>query len=136
MNREKIYRWQKRHPEKHQANVDRHNAKKRVDPELRRRRRDYEARRMYGLTPGELSRLADEQGGACAICGHVPQKEDRAHPRFRRGFASALLHIDHDHVTGKVRALLCGKCNILIGLADEDCDRLTAAIEYLRGHKA
>jgi hypothetical protein len=57
------------------------------------------ARRQSEL-PGAAElydRLLGEQGGVCAICGNPP--------KTRR------LHIDHDHKTGKVRGLLCHRCN-------------------------
>lgn len=40
-------------------------------------------------------------------------------------------HIDHNHITGQVRGLLCNHCNLLIGHAKEDKFRLMQAINYL-----
>lgn len=57
------------------------------------------------------------QGCRCAICGS---------PRGARS-----LHVDHDHTTGKVRALLCGNCNKGIGNFQEDPDLLLAAAMYV-----
>lgn len=130
-----LFRWRAKNPDKWQAIQSRHIEKKRTDPELRRRRRDYEAQRLYGLAPEELQNLVASQEGACAICDCVPQVEDTLHPRYHRGYASAMLHIDHCHATGKVRGLLCGKCNALLGLADENPATLLAAVEYLARHK-
>jgi hypothetical protein len=53
--------------------------------------------RTYGLAPGEYDRMLADQDGRCAICGKQP--------RTKR------LSVDHDHRTGKVRALLCQPCN-------------------------
>lgn len=58
------------------------------------------------------------QGGRCAICGDPP-------PEGRH------LHVDHDHDAGDVRALLCGRCNTMLGLAREDPEILASAIAYL-----
>ena len=43
-----------------------------------------------------------------------------------------VLHIDHCHSSGKVRGLLCLKCNAFIGLAKENINTLVSAIEYLK----
>ena len=53
--------------------------------------------KQLGVTDDEYARLLEAQGGGCAICG--------AKPKTRR------LHVDHDHKTGKVRGLLCHRCN-------------------------
>lgn len=58
--------------------------------------------RTYGLEPGEYERLLEAQGGVCAIC-HV------ATGRSKR------LAVDHRHSDGKVRGILCGPDNIMIG---------------------
>ena len=44
-------------------------------------------------------------------------------------------HIDHDHTTGKIRSLLCHKCNVLLGMSKEDITVLEKAITYLHKHK-
>ena len=59
------------------------------------------------------------QAGRCAICKEFPDQG---------------LCIDHDHLTGKIRALLCRRCNMAIGLMRESASILTAAAEYLRQH--
>jgi hypothetical protein len=65
-----------------------------------------------------------EQGGVCAICG-LPERTQR----------NRLLVIDHDHVTGKVRALLCSQCNRAIGLLCDDPKVVEAAADYIRRHR-
>jgi hypothetical protein len=73
-------------------------------------------RREYGLTEEEYNNMVLSQNNMCAICN---KPSDRT------------LHIDHDHVTGKVRGLLCFNCNLGIGLLQEDLVVLNRAIEYL-----
>jgi len=53
---------------------------------------------------------------SCVICG-----------------SSRRLCIDHDHVTDKIRGILCTKCNAGLGMFDDDADRMMAAINYLKG---
>ena len=59
----------------------------------------------YGLDGWTFQRLVIGQDGACAICG----KPLLFHPEVR---APA---IDHDHVTGKVRGILCQSCSLRVG---------------------
>jgi hypothetical protein len=60
--------------------------------------------------------------GSCEMCGKT---EDELGKK---------LHMDHDHVTGKFRGWLCGRCNGGIGFLNEDVDLLKKAIEYLESH--
>jgi hypothetical protein len=57
------------------------------------------------------------QSGVCAICGG--------------GNGDRRLAIDHDHMTGRVRGLLCSACNRAIGLLRDSPDRFTKAATYL-----
>ena len=45
------------------------------------------------------------------------------------------LHVDHDHSTGKIRALLCSGCNWGIAGFNEEDSRLRLAIKYLKKWK-
>ena len=76
-------------------------------------------RRRYGITKEQYLAMLDEQGGACAICRGAPDGKDKS------------LVVDHDHKTGKVRGLLCNKCNWAIGHFKDDSDRMMNAITYL-----
>lgn len=70
----------------------------------------------YGITPEQYERMVIEQDGKCAIC-------EEKQP----------LLVDHDHRTGKLRKLLCRKCNSLLGMCDDNTDKLQKAAAYLNG---
>lgn len=74
-------------------------------------------KRRYGITQEQRAALLLAQDGACAICSRT----DR------------LLCIDHCHKSGKVRALLCRQCNLILGAAADSTAVLDRAIAYLKG---
>lgn len=78
----------------------------------------------FGMTLNQYNELFNKQCGCCAICG--------AHPIGKR----RMLHVDHDHNTGKTRGLLCHTCNILLGGAKDNVDILYKAIDYLTKNKS
>ncbi|KKL76070.1 hypothetical protein LCGC14_2048590 [marine sediment metagenome] len=74
--------------------------------------------RKYGLTLETFESLLASQDNVCAIC-----KTDEW---GKKGPA-----VDHDHVTGAVRGILCGRCNSGLGHFRDNTDFLTGAIKYL-----
>jgi hypothetical protein len=78
----------------------------------------------YGLTPDDYDNLLKKQNGVCAICG-----------KFEIAAGTFNLHVDHCHDTGKVRGLLCGKCNAGIALLKHNQTSLLSAGIYLAGDK-
>lgn len=75
---------------------------------------------MYGLTIKEYERMLEEQKGLCAIC---------AKPETRK--KQRRLCVDHCHETGKIRGLLCQRCNSVLGYMKDDPNLLQSAVEYL-----
>ena len=72
----------------------------------------------FGLTVDAYDAMVNVQGGVCAIC--------------REQCASGMrLSVDHDHMTGEVRGLLCKICNVAIGHLKDDPELLRRAAEYL-----
>jgi hypothetical protein len=71
---------------------------------------------LYGLTPEAYLDLYESHGGSCAVCG-----------------SAGRLCVDHNHITGEIRGLLCHTCNLALGAfrGDEGPDLLRAAVEYL-----
>ncbi len=86
----------------------------------------YKTKRM-GTTPEWFNARMEEQHGVCAIC-HQPE----THPIKRGSSVVRSLAIDHDHLTGKVRGLLCFRCNTSVHLLDRfGTGWLTDAAKYL-----
>lgn len=84
-------------------------------------------RRRYGLTLEQYQEMLARQGGRCAICGSPPDPTGVK--------AASRLHVDHDHVTGANRELLCGRCNQGVGFFRDDPAILRAAAEYIERHR-
>ena len=72
----------------------------------------------HGLEFDRFQEMVRVQDGRCVICRRVPKK----------------LCVDHDHETGKIRALLCHRCNNGLGMFLDDPVLMQRAIEYLRSH--
>ena len=79
--------------------------------------RNREYKKRFGITIEQYEEMLLAQNGVCAIC----KKE------CRRG----RLSVDHDHATGKVRGLLCRKCNVILGMVQDKMYLLLAAEAYL-----
>lgn len=86
-------------------------------------------RNRYGITQADVDAMVKAQDGKCAICPSVLGAPDH------KGNPSRVC-VDHDHVTRKVRGLLCDPCNKALGLFQDDQARLQAAIAYLESHAA
>lgn len=83
--------------------------------------REGKLRRNYGFSQERYDQLLKNQGGVCAIC-----KTSVPGGRYK-GF-----HVDHDHRTGKIRGILCPKCNGGLGFFTDSPIKLEMAAEYLR----
>ena len=77
--------------------------------------------KKYGLTREDVDNILVNQGGVCVICGIEIRNE-----RFGGMF------VDHSHINGMVRGLLCRQCNTLLGHAKESIEILQNAIDYLK----
>lgn len=84
------------------------------------RRQNTRLKQMFGINRDQYAVMLKQQDGVCAIC-----KEPEVVP-------NRSLSVDHDHVTGKVRGLLCSNCNPGIGKFKEKIELLEKAVEYLK----
>ena len=106
-----------------QCNSCRYKKKLAGNPGLRQKQREWNLKRDYGITVQEYESVFNKQGGLCAIC-----KKKSMH-------RSGALFVDHDHATGKLRALLCNPCNLLLGHSKDEISILKEAIKYLNKYK-
>jgi|ERR1035437_5379666 hypothetical protein len=110
--------WKQDNPKNVSDAQKRHVATR--DPEIYKKRTAVRKLKYnYDLTEEQYLQLLNEQNFCCAICGiHQDQLKKK-------------LGVDHCHVTGKVRGLLCNPCNRALGLLKDKLDNLLAAANYL-----
>ena len=98
--------------------------KRRQTPKYRDKARRSWLLRTYGITLEEYNKQLELQDGKCAICNCLPETSFRG-----------TLGVDHDHITGQVRGLLCRNCNQAIGLLQDSPVVLKQATDYLIKYK-
>ena len=81
--------------------------------------RNKHLQRLFGITIEEYELILKNQNDVCAICGGV-NKNNRT------------LAVDHNHITGKVRGLLCNRCNPAVGFLLEDILLAEKIISYIK----
>lgn len=114
-----VYAWREKNKDQYNQSQRAYQA---AHPEMRY---GVEIKRRYGCTLEQYNEMLIAQNGKCVIC-------DTLHnPVEKKG----RLYVDHCHKTGKVRALLCGACNSMLGYAKDDTRVLAEAIAYLVKHK-
>jgi hypothetical protein len=101
---------------------------RRVYKMTREAQRHYGLKRYYGMTGEEYGEMLAAQKGLCAICKRPETAMLNGQPK--------VMHVDHDHETNAIRALLCGKCNGMLGLAQDNPATLRAAADYIEAHAA
>ena len=89
----------------------------------------YARLRNYNMTPEEYEQRVKDQNNLCALCGRPERHINYITKKIQA------LSVDHNHDTGKNRALLCQDCNRGIGIFDESEELLLKAIQYLKKHK-
>jgi len=93
--------WRAKNPEKYKAVAHKNRLKKR-----------------YGMTPADYDQMFIEQDGKCIVCG-IDQNE-----------LNHTLCVDHNHKTGKVRQLVCKRCNLFIGIYETGFYGLSERIKF------
>jgi hypothetical protein len=110
-------KWREDNLERFQANQRR----MRNTPEGKLRQRAGHLKRKFGITMEQYNAMLEAQGGGCFICGRPPRED-------------ISLHVDHNHSTGKVRGILCFRCNNSLADLQEDPALLMKAAGYVAWH--
>lgn len=127
---QQIKNWRKNNPEAFRAIKERYRIKNRskinqASKQWRDRfpekQRHSHLKTNYGITIDSYDEMFEKQAGSCAVCNDAP--------------TGKRLHVDHDHATGKIRALLCPRCNLALGCTGDDPGKLRALAEYLEKHQ-
>lgn len=102
----------------------------RATPKVKQQIQDYNSKyriryaknrklKRYKITEEQYDNELVKLDGRCPLCKLIPQET---------------FHIDHCHITGLFRGLLCGTCNKALGMFKEDIPTMKRAIEYLEKH--
>jgi hypothetical protein len=121
---EKTNAWRKRNPEADAAIRER---TKKNNPFGHKASR---LKSSYGITREQYEQMLQRQGGVCAVstCGKEILSRFSAVPAPLKLTAC----VDHNHATGAVRALLCQRCNYVVGVLESHPGIVRAGDEYLR----
>lgn len=119
--------WRKEHPEEAKRISNGYYHRTKHTPHAKRKVRE-RILQVYGLTIEHYEAMLESQGGVCAIC-------EEAEPGKRRDGSPKPLAVDHDHDTGKVRGLLCGRCNAALGGLRDSPKLVRRLLRYLKTHK-
>ncbi len=85
--------------------------------------KNYHLKRDYGIDLAQYQLMQSEHNSCCAICG------------LSENDLGYSLCVDHNHVSGAVRGLLCKPCNLVVGNSQENKSTLLKTIEYLDRHE-
>lgn len=104
----------KRFYEKNKNKIrEKERLKAKIDPEYYFKKN---LKRTYNLSVDDYNKILNEQNYKCLICKDIPKYK---------------LHVDHCHVSNKIRGLLCAKCNTALGKFNDNIETLKEAIKYL-----
>lgn len=114
--RQRASEWTKNNPERAKANKDKYRAKNLES--IKEKSAHQHRERTYGIAKEDYERMLNSQNEVCAIC-----KKD------------SKLWVDHDHLTGIVRGLLCPSCNTLVGYIETHGHLIQDVLKYIQKHR-
>lgn len=117
--RDNTKRWRETHREERRASARAyyHRHKDRI-----RQERYHQIIPDYGISLADRDEMIKRQDGKCPICNNLLQGGQKQ-------------AIDHCHTTGKVRAVLCTRCNLLVGFIEKDFEHTVRALDYIAQHR-
>jgi hypothetical protein len=118
-NADHIRRYWQEYRDNNKVKIAERDRNRKQTPQSREKRRFYCWKKAYGIDRLQFVELFAAQGKVCAMSKTVD-------PKCRKGW-----HIDHDHVTGKVRGVLCPRCNSVLAQSRDNIAVLKSAIAYL-----
>ncbi len=116
-NREEVNRRNREHARRNRGNYRRRGKEYRQSEHGKEMGRRNQLRVKYGMTLEQHKQMYADQNGCCALCNNL--------------VAYDKTKTDHDHETDKVRGLLCGQCNVALGMLGDTVEGLQRAIRYL-----
>ena len=119
-NREKRNAYKKEWRNKNKHKAKEYYEKVYKFKEDKNKTRDNRFKRTYGISLDDYNQMLIDQKGCCLICEKHASELNKS------------LAIDHCHKTGKIRGLLCSRCNVGIGLLEEDLKIFENCIKYLK----
>ena len=91
-------------------------------------------KKRFGITLDQRNQMLAEQGNKCANKRCLVNHPGYYNSTGRFGKPKDW-HVDHDHSTGQIRGIVCANCNMALGMAQDDVERLRGLIEYLQKHE-
>ncbi len=125
-DKDNLRRWAKDNHAKRWATDVQYRERRRAESKRNRIAYDkygkaWHLRNTYGLSVQQFNEMVEAQKGLCAICAEVMTP-------------GRVTHVDHCHITRKIRKLLCSRCNQALGLLREDVSIIKSALDYLEAH--
>jgi hypothetical protein len=122
-NKDKIKKQRKKYYQRNKKEILKKQKKHRE--KNKKRRNTYRIKKKYNINNKQYINMLKIQNRCCAICYNKETIINKHTGKIKA------LSIDHDHKAGKVRGLLCSKCNKMLGTVNENIFILKNAIDYL-----
>jgi hypothetical protein len=116
----KIHAAEYRKTHKEKLKADKIKYKEKNKEKWKEANKNYNLKKSFGITLKQYIAMFESQKGLCAICHQEEAYNDN------------LLCVDHDHERKIIRALLCRRCNLVLGYAQDNISVLENAVEYLK----